>query len=78
MQGMWVITCIGAVIGGFMTLLGFGGGSAPAQAAIFAGACAVAIIPYIFSRAVQGLSESRLEKQLKRIGDLLENQAKSP
>jgi hypothetical protein len=56
MKVMWIITLVGAVLGGgnflFTTLYAV---SAPQQAAGAAIAVAAAVIPYCMARAVEGL-----------------------
>ena len=72
MQGLWLLTCIGASIGGFFILMGFAQGAAPAQAATFACAVAFAVVPYVFTRSIQGMAEDKSLKELKRIAKSLE------
>ncbi|ONG55729.1 hypothetical protein BKE38_08665 [Pseudoroseomonas deserti] len=55
----YVLTIIGALIGGFWLLMAiFGAKSAPQEAAAAAIAAACAIIPYVFARAVQEINKS--------------------
>lgn len=68
----WAITVIACLVSGlllFMTLTSSNG--APQEAAGAAMAAAVAIIPYVFSRAVTELSGSKAEDQNEQIISLL-------
>lgn len=69
----WIITLICCIIAG-LTLVATmtSSNGAPQEAAGAAIACAVVVIPYVFTRAVTELSTSRLEKQNDQIISLLQ------
>lgn len=53
----WVVAIIGAFLAGGELLLGvMGATSAPQQAAAAGIACALAVIPYVFARAIDELN----------------------
>ena len=53
MKALWILTIVGAVIGGLIAVLGvFAVSSAPQQAAAAAIGVALAAIPYCLARAV--------------------------
>jgi hypothetical protein len=53
----WLATCFMAVFAGFrlLSLWLSSGASAPQYAAEAAGICAMVIVPYVFSRAIQSM-----------------------
>lgn len=54
----WLLALFGALVGAGALALGFlFAGGAPQQAVVAAFACAVAIIPYVWARAYERLSE---------------------
>lgn len=71
MRALWGITIFSTCISALCIFVGFVMDGAPAQAAAFGAACAFAVVPYVFTRAVQELSVSRTEQQLDRIAELL-------
>lgn len=68
MKFCWIVTLLSAVAAGFTliwtTLFAT---SAPQQAAGFANACALAIVPYVFTRAIQGLASDTRDEGVDRI-----------
>lgn len=72
MKFLWFMAAAGAVIGAFLILVGITQNAAPAQAAIFAGACAFAIVPYVFARAAEMLSTVTALTQLTRIANVID------
>lgn len=66
MKFMGVMSIIGSILGGLVLLLGFmGAKSAPQEAASAALAIALAVIPYVFFRALQ-LSKHAEDTQAMR------------
>ena len=66
MKFMGVMSIIGSILGGIVLLLGFmGAKSAPQEAASAALAIALAVIPYVFFRALQ-LSKQSEDTQAMR------------
>lgn len=66
MHFMGVVSIIGSIAGGTVLLLGFmGAQSAPQEAASAALAIALAVIPYVFFRAIQ-LSKQSADTQAMR------------
>ena len=55
----WIITLLGAVVGGFILLTAFAAAAAPAQGAAAAVAVGCAVIPYVFTRACESLHKPR-------------------
>lgn len=65
----WVLTLLCACIGAIGALGSMAPGmSAPQEAAMAATACAVAIVPYVFTRAVEGLFAKPAEVPLPVYG----------
>ena len=68
MKVLWLLTLIGALFGGATILFTLAASSsAPQQAAGFAMACALAIVPYVFSKAVQGMVADSTSEEVDRI-----------
>lgn len=68
MRALWAMPLIGAILGTFTILFTLaGGGAAPGQAAGYAMACALAIVPYVFTRAVIGLGDATRNQSTERI-----------
>ena len=68
MRAIWILPIIGAIFGAFILLITIASdGAAPAQAAGFAAACALAVVPYVFARAVIGLADSTRTQSTDRI-----------
>jgi len=69
---LWALTLIGALLGGlvivFTTLAAKG---APQEAAGYAMACALAVVPYVFTRAALQLTEASRKESTDRIVDAL-------
>lgn len=60
---LWIIPIIGVVIGGFILLTGFAtANSAPQEAVVAALACACAVLPYCFTRAITEIIEQMIRK----------------
>lgn len=72
---LWSATCLSTVLAVLAMVAGFLASSAPTQAAAFGCACALAVVPYVFTRAVQGIVGSRADKHLEEIAASLK---KSP
>lgn len=73
MPFLWAITALGAAAGAFIILLTLGAKlSAPQEAAAYAMACAVAVVPYVFSRAIAAIATSSSAASLRRIVQLME------
>ena len=54
----WLVTSIAAILGVLQLVVTFSASaSAPQQAAGAAMACAVVIVPYVFSKAMEGLQQ---------------------
>jgi hypothetical protein len=51
----WIVTLIGAVIGSISIIDALNADSAPKQGAAGALACAFAVVPYVFTRAIEGM-----------------------
>lgn len=76
MPFLWVIACLGAVAGG-LTLVGtfLGAASAPQQAAGAAFAAALAVVPYVFARGVEGFLTNEWRQQMVKALGLLASDA---
>lgn len=53
---LWLITLLATCVGAVVLLMAFNAEAAPAQGAAAALACGCAIIPYVFTRAVEGMN----------------------
>lgn len=53
---LWLVTLLSACVGGFLLFAALNAEAAPAQGAAAAVACGFAIIPYVFTRAIEGMS----------------------
>lgn len=51
----WSVTLLCTLVSAFLLLAAFNAEAAPAQGAAAALACGVSIVPYVFSRALEGL-----------------------
>lgn len=75
MNFLWLVTVLSstlaALVVAFTTL---SSASAPQQAAAYAGACALAIIPYVFSRAVEMMTSKKDAQGTERIVSALDHQ----
>lgn len=60
LKACWIVTLLAAAAGGLLVLDLFmrQGASAPQEAAGAAIACALCIVPYVFTRAVEGLKHA--------------------
>lgn len=68
MRYFWILPILGAAAAVFVIFITFAASKgAPQEAAGFALACAVAIIPYVFTRAVIGLAATSLGDSTDRI-----------
>lgn len=68
MKALWVLTLIGAIFGGLTILITLATSKgAPQEAAGFAMACALAVVPYVFTRAVQGMGAASTHDEVNRI-----------
>lgn len=69
---LWVITLIGALLGGVVIILvTISSQSAPQEAAGYALACALAVIPYVFTRAAMALQAASRKESTDRIVEAL-------
>ena len=60
---LWIIPIAGVLIGGFILVTGFAtANAAPQEAVVAALACACAILPYCFTRAVTEIIEQMIRK----------------
>lgn len=57
MKVLWVITSLSSCFGAFVFLLSTAMTNGIGQAAGFAAAAALAVVPYVFTRAVQAIVE---------------------
>lgn len=55
MVALWLLTLLCSLVGAFLLFEALGAEAAPAQAAAAAVACGFAVIPYVFTRAVEGI-----------------------
>lgn len=68
MTALWILTLIGAAFGGFTVLVTLAASqSAPQEAAGFAMACALAVVPYVFTKAIEGMGSTTREEEADRI-----------
>ncbi|MFC0677495.1 hypothetical protein ACFFGH_06480 [Lysobacter korlensis] len=51
----WALTVAGCMLGAFLVFSTLYANGAPQQAAAAALACAVTVIPYVFTRAIEGM-----------------------
>lgn len=81
MAFLWVVTLVGAVVGGLIFIgTTFGAKSAPQEAAGYAMAVACVVIPYVFTRACEGLTDwqRKLIGATEAIGLALQASAHAP
>ncbi len=66
MAFFWLATIAAAIAAAMLLAFGLllGGGGAPQQAAVAAIALAVAVIPYVFTRALDGMAQSSWRKKM--------------
>jgi len=57
MKILWILTALSSVLGALMFLVSMAITGGVGQAAGFAGAIALAVVPYVFTRCVQALVE---------------------
>ena len=70
---LWLIPIAGAVLGGFIALVTMASSaSAPQEAAGYAMACAFAVIPYVFARAIHEMVDQPWQRDLRRIASSAE------
>lgn len=62
----WIVTACAASLCSCAFVVNFSMGSAVQQAAGFAGICAFVLIPYVFTRAIQGEERERMEEREAR------------
>ena len=74
---LWIATCISTVFAVLAMAVGFLASSAPMQAAAFACACALAVVPYVFTRAVQEIIGKKFDDHLEEIARLLKSRPDS-
>lgn len=68
MRFVFFLPMIGAIIGAFIVMLTLAAsGSAPQEAAGYAMACAFAVVPYVFARAIQSLNDDSPTKLTDKI-----------
>ena len=74
MNAVWLFPIIGAVFGGLTILFTMVGAStAPQEAAGYAMACALAIVPYVFARAMHMLHAPKLSEEINKVIKAIEN-----
>lgn len=69
MKILWVLTALSALLGMFSMLLSFTMGGV-SQAAGFAAACAFAVVPYVFTRAIEAISGASLNDAVEKLSDI--------
>lgn len=70
---LWVITLLSSLLAGFVIVVTTAAGrSAPQEAAGYALACALAIVPYVFTRAAQALKGPDRGESTRRIVEAIE------
>lgn len=76
MKAIWILPIIGALLGAlvFLFTISVAKGS-PQEAAGFAMAMALAVIPYVLARAIQEMNKSSIEADTKRIASAVEHMA---
>jgi len=57
MKALWIITALSAALGAFVFLLSTAMSGGVGQAAGFAASAALAVVPYVFTKAMQGIFE---------------------
>lgn len=73
MKVFWLLPILGAVLGSLVFLLTLGAArGAPQEAAGYAMAMAIAVIPYVLTRAIQFMTDSQVQIDVKRIADAVE------
>jgi uncharacterized alpha/beta hydrolase family protein len=67
MAFLWILVMLGSTIGGFFVVgLFVYAKSAPQEASMAATAVAFAVIPYVFTRAFEGLADSDFKAMVRR------------
>lgn len=75
MNFLWMVTLLSSVLAALaVAATTLSSASAPQQAAAYAGACALAIIPYVFSRAAQMMTSKKDSQGADRIVSALDHQ----
>ena len=73
MKFLWVVTLLSSIGGGLVILLTLATSKgAPQEAAGYAMACALCVVPYVFTRAAQALSRTDPKVHVDRILAALE------
>jgi hypothetical protein len=76
----FIVTLLSSCLAALVLIFGFAGAkSAPQEASVAALACAMVIIPYVFTRCLQ-ISEDReaQAETLKKIAELVQTRAQQP
>jgi hypothetical protein len=53
---LWIVTLLSTCVGALTLFSAIGAQAAPAQGAAAAVACGLAVIPYVFTRAIEGMA----------------------
>lgn len=56
---LWIATLVSTCVGGLVLFSAINANAAPAQGAAAAVACGLAILPYVFTRAIEGMAGTR-------------------
>lgn len=73
MKTLWLLPIIGAVLASLVFLLTLAGSSSsPQEAAGYAMAVALAVIPYVLTRCVYAMTETKLDTDVTRIASAVE------
>ena len=74
---LWVLPILGSIAGLVVAFMTFTSStSAPQEAAGFAMACALAVVPYVLARSVMAMCDSGESGSLDRIASILERQSR--
>ncbi|MCF8534081.1 MAG: hypothetical protein K9G48_13820 [Reyranella sp.] len=77
MPFLWVCTMLASVVGGLVFAGGMlGAKSAPQEAAVAAMGLCIAIIPYIFTRAIEGIGQAKWRRDM--LAELKKQAASAP
>lgn len=78
MKFIWIMPIIGALMGSltFLATLGLAD-SAPKEAAGYAMAMALAVIPYVLAKAIYTMGTTKVEADARRIAEAVEHLAKT-
>lgn len=75
MNFLWLVTLLCSVVAALaVAATTLSSASAPQQAAAYAGACALAIIPYVFSRAAEMMTAKSATQNTDRVVAAIDHQ----